>query len=207
MKSLVLCLALGVLPAFGGSRAAPVRLYTEFQREPPDAVLDSLQEELENIMEPSGLDLEWRSLATTMGNEVSTELAVIHFKGHCDVNDMAPVEGFPGPLGWTHMSDGEILPFTDVNCDGVRIFLQRDLLQLPEKDREPAYGRALGRVLAHELYHIFAKTTKHGSWGIAKAAYSVHELLAHKLEFDKKQCDILRAHQLRLAAASGWGGE
>src|SRR5215471_11985472 len=99
MKALVLCLALGAVSAFGGSREAPIRLYTHFQQEPPDAVLDSLQEELANIMVPIGLGFEWRALAGTQGNEVSTELAVIHFKGECDAAGLVPVDGFPGPLG------------------------------------------------------------------------------------------------------------
>lgn len=206
LKTWVLCLALGAVPAFGGSREAPVRLYVQFQHDPPDAVLEALQVELETVMQPSGLDLDWRWLANIKGNEVSTELVVVHFKGHCDLQNMEPVAAFPGPLGWTHISEGEVLPFTDINCDGVRLFLQQDLVRIPEPERSAAYGRALGRVLAHELYHVFTKSTKHGSSGIAKAAYNVQELLAKRFNFAPKQCDILRAHQLRLvdsAAAAG----
>ena len=207
MRNVVACLALAVLPAFSGSREAPVRLYTQFQQEPPDTVLESIQEELENIMLPIGMGFEWRNLATTTGTEVSAELAVIHFKGHCDVTDLEPADGFPGPLGWTHMSDGEILPFSDVNCDGIRIFLQRDLLRLPEENRAAAYGRAIARVLAHELYHIFARTTKHSSWGVAKAAYNVRELLSTTFKFEKKESDLLRAHQAHLALTNSAAGQ
>src|SRR5579872_472485 len=155
MKSIMVVLALGVIPAFGGNRVAPIRLYTQFQHQPPDAVLDAIQEELDSIMMPAGMDFEWRSLANTLGNEVSVELAVIHFKGACALTDLSPMEVYPGPLGWTHMSDGEILPFSDINCDGIRVFVQRDLLRLPVAIREAVYGRAIARVLAHELYHIF----------------------------------------------------
>lgn len=207
MKPAILLLALGVFPAFGGSRVAPVRLYIHFQQDPPDAVLESIQEELANIMVPAGMEFDWRYLKDTKGNEVSVELAVIHFKGTCDAEDLSPMDGFPGPLGWTHMSDGEILPFSDINCDGVRLFLQRDLLHVPEENRAMTYGRALARVLAHELYHIFAKTTKHAGWGVAKPAYSVQELLSNKFQFDKKQCDRLREHQAHIASVSGTAGQ
>jgi hypothetical protein len=207
MKAAMWLLALGVFPAFGGSRVAPVRLYIHFQQDPPDAVLEAIQEELSNIMVPAGMEFEWRLLNDTKGNEVSVELAVIHFKGTCDVQDLSPMDAYPGPLGWTHMSDGEILPFSDINCDGVRLFLQRDLLRVPEPIRPAAYGRAVARVLAHELYHIFAKTTKHGVWGVAKPAYSVQELLSPKFQFDKKQCDKLREHQEHLASVSGLAGQ
>lgn len=205
MKTALFLMALGVFPAFGGGRVAPIRLYFHFQQDPPDAVLESIQEELSNIMVPVGLDLEWRSLSTTQGNEVSVELAVIHFKGDCNADNLAPVDGYPGPLGWTHISDGEILPFSDINCDGIRLFVQRDLLKVPEANRGMVYGRAIARVLAHELYHIFAKTTKHGAWGVAKPAYSVNELLSNKFQFEKKQSDQLRAHQAHLAAVNSAG--
>jgi hypothetical protein len=105
------------------------------------------------------------------------------------------------------MSDGEILPFSDVNCDGIRLFMQRDLLRLPEAERPAAYGRAIARVLAHELYHIFAKTTHHASWGLAKPAYSVRDLLSNKFAFEKKECDLLRAHQLQIAATNAASGQ
>jgi len=207
MKGIMVFLMLGVIPAFGGSRTAPIRLYTQFQHQPPDAVLEAIQEELQNVMMPAGIDFEWRSLANSMGNEVSVELAVIHFKGTCALTDLAPTEIYPGPLGWTHMSDGEILPFSDINCDGIRGFIQRGLLQLPEAVRETAYGRAIARVLAHELYHILAKTTKHAAWGIGKPAYTVQELLSTRFEFEKKQCDTLKAHQARLALIGGDAGQ
>jgi hypothetical protein len=207
MKSLVVYLTLGVFPVLAGSWQAPtVRLYTQFQQGPPETVLESIQEELDNILEPLGLEFEWRSLALTQGSEVSTELAVIHFKGNCDISDLEAADAFPGPLGWTHMSDGEILPFSDVNCDGIRLFLQRDLLNLPEKDRPAAYGRAIARVVAHELYHIFAKTTKHGARGLGKAAYSAQELLRTRFQFEKRESEVLRAHHLRLVGASDNAG-
>ena len=199
MKTALFMLALGVFPAFGGGRIAPIRLYFHFQQDPPDAVLEAMQEELSNIMVPAGLELEWRSLNTTMGNEVSVELAVVHFKGTCDAQDLSPMDGYPGPLGWTHISDGEILPFSDINCDGVRLFVQRDLLRVTETNRAGVYGRALARVLAHELYHVFAKTTRHAAWGIGKPAYTVQELLSNRFQFEKKECDLLRAHKARLA--------
>jgi hypothetical protein len=205
MKGIMVVLALGVLPAFGGSRTAPIRLYTQFQHQPPNAVLEAIQEELESIMVPAGIDFEWRSLANSTGNEVSVELAVIHFKGTCAPTDLGPTEIYPGPLGWTHMSDGEILPFSDISCDGLRGFIQRGLLQLPEGAREAAYGRAVARVLAHELYHIFAKTTKHAAWGIGKPAYTVQELLSSRFQFEKKECNTLKAHQASLISISGAG--
>jgi hypothetical protein len=97
-----------------------------------------------------------------------------------------------GALGWTHVSDGTILPFTNVDCDGIRDFLGINLLSVRSNDRLQAYGRALGRVLAHELYHIFANTQHHGSDGVGKSAYTVQELLSPEFRFKEQDLEALR---------------
>jgi hypothetical protein len=203
----MLCLALGVLPAFGGGRVAhvaPVTLYTQFQQDPPAPVLQAIQNELEAIMAPTGLQFSWHPLAEA-GGQVSSQLAIIHFKGECDAEGLKSEAGFPGPLGWTHISDGEILPFIDVNCDGLRIFVQRELIGVPAAARETVLGRAMARILAHELYHLLANTRAHTGGGIARAAYNVQELLAPILHFGKKECDSLRGFREHLASQSAEG--
>jgi hypothetical protein len=197
MKLFLLGLALAALPALSEPRvirAAPITLYTNFlQQNPPPAVLEALQDELAGIMTPIGLRFDWRSLAASEGREVSVELAVITFRGGCDVENLAPFSAMPGALGWTHVSDGAILPFSEIDCDGIRHFLQGDLLHVRKEDREEVFGRALARVLAHELYHIFANTQQHGSWGVGKAAYSIQELLSHTFRFEHRETNALRA--------------
>ncbi len=196
----IVCLALGVVPAFGGgrdARLAPITLYTQFQQQPTPALMETVEDELDGIMSPMGIHFDWHSLADA-GGRVSSQLAVIHFKGECNAENLRPESGFPGPLGWTHITDGEILPFIDVNCDGLRIFLQRELIGIPIAAREEAYGRAMARVLAHELYHLLARTKVHASSGIAKAAYSVGELLSQSLHFGRKEYASLRSFVARV---------
>jgi hypothetical protein len=210
MKRLFLCLALGALPAFCGGQPHPgarITLYTEFQEQPPDRVVQALEDELESVFGPTGLHVRWRSLAQNHGDEVSAQLAVIRFKGKCDVSHLEPTDGYSGPLGWTHLTDGVILPFSSINCDGIRIFTRRGLLGIDPENREEAYGRALARVLAHELYHILANTTTHATWGIARAAYTVHELLSQSLQFEPKQCEVLRQRGLRLELSDSVAGQ
>ena len=95
-------------------------------------------------------------------------------------------------MGWTHTSNGEVLPFTDVECDRISRLLSHSLARMDPDDREEALGRAIGRVLAHEFYHIFARTSRHGSWGVAKPYYSVDELLAGEFRFEEKESKLLR---------------
>jgi len=201
---LIIVLVLGVLPAIGKggvAQVAPVTLYTQFQQDPPDSMVQAVHSELAAIMAPTGLQFAWHPLSEA-GGQVANRLAIIHFKGECDAENLREESGFSGPLGWTHISDGEILPFIDVNCDGLRIFVQRDLVNVDPAQREAVFGRAAARVLAHELYHFLGNTRSHASGGIFKAAYSVQELLAPVFHFGKKESDSLRSVREHLAVQS-----
>jgi hypothetical protein len=194
MKGLWIALAVAALPlcrAQNGTGLAPIALYTEFAAEPPMAVLEALQSEVQSIMAPMGLRFQWRELADADGKHVSVELAVINFKGRCDLAGLLPHDGNPGPLGWTHISNGVILPFANVDCSAVRSFMQRELLNTRPEIRAATFGRALGRVLAHELYHIFANTTRHGAGGVAREFYSIRDLLSPDFQFQAKESQAL----------------
>jgi hypothetical protein len=176
---------------------APAALYTEFERQPRPAMMDSIRGETDAIMGRLGLGLEWRELAAARGNEVSAQLAVIRFRGRCDASDLSPRRPQPGSLGWTHESDGVILPFGAVDCDRIRSFLQVDLLGVPAAERDQVFGRAVGRVLAHELYHIFTRSRHHSPGGVGKAEFGARDLLAARFVFDEGE-----AEQLRVAVAA-----
>lgn len=197
MKPALLSLLFLALPAAQPSNAQepqdlPAILYTTFQQPASPAVVAALEDEVEAVMGQLGRHYEWRSLKGARGNEVSSELAVLTFKGHCDLELLQPKEIQPGALGWTHMSDGVILPFSDIDCDRIRGFVQKQLLRTPSLDREVTFGRALGRVVAHELYHIFANTVHHGSDGVGKSAYTVQELLTDEFRFEEREGGALR---------------
>jgi hypothetical protein len=194
MRSFLVGLLLVGIPALGDDGAVSIRLYTQFQQAPPDSVMDSIRDELAKIMLPTGLAFKWSSMAESKSNEPSVKLAVVHFTGYCDVVNLATTNPRSGALGWTHITDGVILPFSDIDCDGIRAFVRTDLLARPKEDHQEVFGRAVGRVLAHELYHIFAHTSRHGSHGVAKPYYSPQELLSRSFQFEQKECDELRTY-------------
>jgi len=201
LKLVLFCLLAGVFPGWSETRGAtfaPITLYTQFSQAPPDGVLKALQDEVESIMAPIGLRFEWRDLGKTAGHEVSAELAVVTFQGRCDSAGVTVHSKFEGALGWTHVSEGQILPFTEVNCDHVREFTRSGLLGFRAEEREERYGRALGRVLAHELYHIFANTVRHGS-GVAKESYNLQDLLSDDFQFQARESRMLQANRPRPA--------
>jgi hypothetical protein len=195
LKVVLSCLALAVLPALGDERLVelPAVLYTTFQQTTPVTVRHALEDEVELLMGPLGRHFVWRSLATVTGHEVSSELAVLTFKGRCNVEGLTLREVRPGALGWTHVSDGSILPFSEIDCDRIRQFVQKELLFRKPAEREEIFGRAIARVAVHELYHIFANTHHHAPDGVAKAAYTAQELLSDDFVFEEAQCSVLKS--------------
>jgi hypothetical protein len=172
---------------------APISLFMQNQNAPPE-VLEALQAEVASILAPAGFRFEWYELSAAKMAGTSVELAVVTFQGRCDTNTLLRFPAMPiKPLGFTSVTDGEILPFTTVDCDGTRNFLAATLMRFPASERPAAFGRALGRVLAHELYHIFAKTQHHGRTGVAKEAYTVFDLMADEFELEEEQFELLRS--------------
>ena len=198
MKSVLCWLALGVIPGLGqtgGGHVAPFALYARFEHDPPGPVLDAIKGELDAVMASAGMRVEWRSLNAPEG-ETAHELAVISFKGNCNSAGLIHEPKASGPLGWTHVTDGEVLAFSEVDCSQVRGFLARALLHLREEERERTLGRAVARVLAHELYHVLTRSRHHGPSGVAEPAYTQSELLGSSFAFAESDQKALASRLL-----------
>ncbi len=193
MSPLILFL-FGTLPVCGTNLASRIGLgvYADFQYEPPAGVQQSIEDELAAIMIPIGPTPAWRSLAGNRGCERWARLVVVHFKGRCDLSDLAAYPPYQWTLGRTHIADGEVLPFSDIYCGAIRAFLAPILLQTEEQSRSFVLGRAIGRVLAHELYHVLAKTRHHGGSGLGESAYKAEELAGDEFAFDEAEIRRLR---------------
>ncbi len=194
MRAFLLLLACGLLGAQSPT-AEPITLYAEFEDPGSGASFEEMRSELAGIMGPLGYQFDWRPLRAARGDEASAQLVVVSFKGRCVARDVFPKAARdPDALGWTHISDGKILPFTDVECDRILRFIQPAVAGTSRPERERLFGRAMGRVLAHELYHILTHSTRHASLGIAKAFYTAADLVSTNFYFEAKEARELRSH-------------
>jgi cytochrome c551/c552 len=172
MKRIYVLLALAVLPVPG--QVGSIALYYKFQFPPTSTLLESLKVETNALVTPT-LRLEWKPLPST-GSEVSADLAVITFQGSCSGAFLQKSMQRDPRLGWTHVTDREILPFAVIDCDQIGAFIERRLKIASQTEREELLGRAIGRVLAHELDHILARSANHTDRVIDQPTYSVEDL-------------------------------
>ena len=141
--------------------------------------LREMGREAAHILKKSGIAFHWHLGRPTQG--VNGMLVVVKLVGRCDM-DGSPALLQPGPLGWSHESDGVVLPFSDLACDNIRGAVQNALLAGNQARGNVLLGRAMGRVLAHELYHVVADSAEHGEDGVAQPALSARELTSGQLE-------------------------
>jgi len=161
----VLCwLALGTLPG-----ATSIRL--SHSSTASALVIGQMQRELGRIAKPTGRSFAFvDSEQAAPGRRVSVRLL-----GDC--TGVLSLSSTRGPLGWTKVIDGRILPYVEVDCDRVRATILPDIERQGPVLREAALGRALARVLAHELRHALARTLDHEDHGPARASLGSRDLL------------------------------
>lgn len=140
--------------------------------------------EAAHILKRSGLALRWRVGAPAQS--VNGLLVVVKLLGRCDM-DGSPAFLVPGPLGWSSAVDGTILPFSDLACDNIRGAVQTAISDGNVVRGNVLLGRAMGRVLAHEVYHIVADTSQHSHDGVTRAALSPRELTSGELQMQRSE--------------------
>jgi hypothetical protein len=146
------------------------------------AVLEAMQRAAEAALAPR-ITLTWRTSQDLEGTAVSTDLAIIRLRGECRPRGglqswNPPSSTDAKPLGQTYISDGHVLPIADILCDTVWKLVGPDLRGASARERDELLGRALGRVVAHELYHITLQTTAHTQEGLTRPSLRSTDLLS-----------------------------
>ncbi len=161
--------------------------------------LHEMGREAAHILKKSGISLQLQ--LGEAAQAVNGRLVVVKLVGRCDM-DGPPASQVSGPLGWSHEANGVILPFSDLACDNIRGAIYGAAVEGRQFRGNVLLGRAMGRVLAHELYHVIANTTEHGRQGVAQPALTARELTSGQLELRPSEVATIqsRLRQVRLSA-------
>lgn len=151
----------------------------EFSRPVPETLWQALQEELDRTTAPAWPErsLQWMKREEFHGGMEYPEIIQVRLQGHCQADLTTDWQFADGPLGWVYRTGGEIQPVVYVNCDRIGQLLERELRGTNPKQRQRKFARAIARVVAHELGHIFRQSAKHGSSGLQRAYLTPAELV------------------------------
>lgn len=162
---------------------APLTLVISTETALPAATVAEMHREMDKLMKQASIRVEWIQLSDfSTGTEVH-DLVLVKFRGNCRIQPTPVFLDERGPMAFTHTSDGEVLPFSEVLCDRVGVAAKSAMVGGEFGRRDELLGRALARVLAHELYHIKGKCNDHGRSGVARRALTGRELIAATLDF------------------------
>jgi hypothetical protein len=181
----VLAASLAVIVS--GHKHPAIGVYIDFDAVPSQRSVEEMKREAGKIMDSAGYMLDWRALKQNQGKEAFSNVVVVKFHGKCRLEYPLPVASEEEvTLASTLVDRGHVLPFSDVQCDQVR----KALPYAASPDRQKAFGLALGRVVAHELYHFLADKTRHAAAGLAAASHDWMELVSGTSSF--RESDLPR---------------
>jgi len=167
------------------------------------AIAHEFQQEVQRLLAPAGIDVVWRKTEEANSGDALEKVTVASFDGPCSAAELPSLP--QSHRGTAVLADtvvskqSQVEPFFRVDCAEVIGRLRPALDHLNVPMRNAIFGRALGRVIAHELYHILARTMDHAHTGVAKASFSTQDLLAERFDFDP--LSIVRLHPIPLYSA------
>jgi hypothetical protein len=151
-----------------------------------------MKEESSLLMQSAGYQVHWLD-PLQRPDVTGTSLIVVELNGTCAPSEHSARPMDAGRLASTEVTDGRILPFVSLDCTALQNALAPVLDRVPRGRREFLYGRAMGRLLAHEMYHVESQTREHSRQGVAQSIVSASELVSERFAFANDALARLRA--------------
>jgi hypothetical protein len=189
----VLIAALALPLGAGLNRVSPsvLTVILDFKGPHSRTSLKEMERESGLILRSSGVNLDWHMLGDDPYASYP-DLVVMTFRGDCQYKPAARTCDAPGPLAVTHESDGEILPFGEVDCDRVVDSARSAMTSIDYPRADLLVGRALGRVVAHELVHMITKSGQHAKEGVERPSLSGRQLITESLPLSAVDVDRVK---------------
>jgi len=171
--ALTLAAMTSVAPAAGPA----LTIVLDFEGRHSDRSIDAMKREVEGLMREAPMRVEWRS-RTDLAGSPADNLVVFRFKGRCVFEPVGYLYDERGPMAFTYSTAGEVQPFSEVACDKVAATVRSAMWGGDFARGDLLLGRALGRVVAHEMVHMLTRSGNHGREGVARPTLSGAQLIA-----------------------------
>jgi hypothetical protein len=154
----------------------------------------SMRQEFNRLVATPGLDIRWSALGDAASKQAFDRVVIVRMHGACSGKLPDGYEDVSSDtLAYTHVSDGKVLPFAELECDRIRATLHPVIWSKSRQDRAIFVGRALGRVLAHEVYHMITRSTEHSRKGIARESLTPVDLTCERFAFEEECVQRIRS--------------
>jgi len=180
--------------------AGKVTLVLNFERRGySPASVRELKRELDSLMRHSGLGFDWSMVQDAYGKTFSPPLVMVNFLGNCSMRTRLEQAQTSSAMAWAYVSNGQVRPFIALSCESICAFIRSAMWGGEFNRQDFLLGRALARVLAHELYHVLGNACFHGQSGVARHALSGRQLIDDHLEFQPVDLQRIVANASRQA--------
>jgi hypothetical protein len=144
-----------------------------------------MKRELDKLLAPAGFTFAWREPGENF--PPSEHLIIAELRGDCGAPGLQAPATAPKRrvrLASTAVDGDQIQPFTWIDCAAVGEFLSLVRAKSAAGCTDTQYGRVLGRLFAHEFYHVLTGARSHARRGVAREHVAPEDLLAGDFSFD-----------------------
>ncbi|HLK64441.1 MAG TPA: hypothetical protein VKU19_13440 [Bryobacteraceae bacterium] len=175
---------------------------TGFDQPPDTAAVEWMERETAALFSEAGLTFSWQQ-RTHLESGAAERFVWLQFHGKCRLDPSDLSAATDGPLGSARVLDGEVQPFIEVDCDRAAAMVWQDRGTVPRPLVMRSLGRALGRVVAHELYHYLTQSTGHTSSELFRQAVTSKDLTLPIVRFETNEIQVLREGLKERAGSAG----
>ena len=199
-----MCCLLPLSIGFGRSEsvappAIDVLVYLKSEGTTSSAVVANMMRELGELMQTAGFHIEWGDWKNPGVSPDNADLAVVVLRGVCSASSLQSSEQTKNTqvLASTAVANDQVLPFSWIDCTSLGQFLGPAMTHKSAERRNYVYGRAMARLMGHELYHILAHTAEHTQGGVAKERFTTEDLLGEHFSYEHEA--LFRLHSAQSA--------
>ena len=197
---LMVCLVFAMAGNSGHPLPPGLTVILDFRGAHSDPSIAEMERESASILKTTGLKLDWRLRNQVIG-QAYPDLVIMTFKGACKFDPARRNYDEMLPMGSTSTTNHVIQPYGQVDCDHV-IETARSAMSGDFAHADLLVGRALGRVVTHEIVHMLTHSAEHGRDGVFESALSGKQLIAPTLALSAMDVDRLMDNSERAWALS-----
>jgi hypothetical protein len=162
----------------------PITVVVDSENPLDSRVFEEMQRETNRLLAKTVQRVEFKERREIQPGVDVADLTLVKFRGNCRMTVETVYLDERGPLAFAHVADGDVLPFAEVLCDRVRKAARSAMHGGDFAKGQELMGRAMARVLAHELWHVKTNSKGHQKAGVARHALSGKQLIGERLEFE-----------------------